>query len=286
MLETIYRGQFVIAQFKVTNNGVTPQTISSALNLSRGDLKLLVTPQAGEVCIVTDVVLGCGERSLVTLNQGQQCLGVAQVFYTNIGHTFRRTGRYYVSAELKTGDLHGTVVKSNIVTVVVSAPGTEEEQKIAAISMDRGVGKAFALGDFGNDAKTKAKLEILATNYAHTETGAAAALTLANSHGRDLRNPRTGEYLRKADQVLANANFEQAVKHHSTSISYLVTAVVAPTESNAPLMNQTTKYLESKITDGSIPGSVAVTATTDEVSVAKESLEMLKEFQSSLSKLQ
>lgn len=256
--ELIYRGQFVTGNFKVTNTGNQPRAISSALNLSQGDLRLLLKPSMDELHDVRDVILACGDRQLVTLQPGESMTGNAQIFYTNIGHTFRLTGRHFVSAEFEVGDLEGTVVRSNTVTVIVRAPDTQEEEAIARLTMDLGVGRAFAFGDFGTDNETKDKLEELAAKYGHTKTGAAASLTLANSLSRDLRDLYSKDILRQADQKAANDYFDSTVKEHSAeTLVQISTAVAAPTEGKSPVLEQTQDYLQKNITDTSNEDSSA-----------------------------
>jgi hypothetical protein len=102
--DTIFRGEFVAARFTCTNTGTVAKRVTTALNLSQGDLRLRVTPPGGVPADVRDVVVACGDRTYVNLAPGDKTESVAQVFYTTVGRTFRQTGRYYVSAELDTGD--------------------------------------------------------------------------------------------------------------------------------------------------------------------------------------
>lgn len=244
----VYRGQFVAAEFTVTNRGARPRTITSAINLSQGDLRLLVTPPADELHDVRDVIVACGDRPFVTLEPGQSITGTAQVFYTNVGFTFRQSGRYFVSAELDLGDRSGAIARSNTAAIVVRAPVTAEEERVAELSMEFGVGRAFAFGDYGTDAGAKKYLEELAAKYPHTESGAAAALTLANSHGRDLRDLYSGQTLRKADKVAAKAQFVKAAEASGGDLTKLVrtsVAVAAPTEASAPVLEMADAYLTS-----------------------------------------
>lgn len=250
--ELIYRGQFVTGNFKVTNTGNAARTISSALNLSQGDLRLLLKPPVDELHDVRDVILACGDRQTIILEPGESLTGNAQIFYTNLGHTFRQIGRYVVSAEFEVGDSQGTLVRSNVVTVLVRAPITPEEAEIADITMDTSVGRAFAFGDYGIDDSVRTGLEVLAKKYGDTETGGAAALTLANSLNRDLRDLYTGDVLRQSDATAAKAHFNSTVEQHSANtLVELVTAVAAPTESDAPILTQTFDYLKKESKPGS-----------------------------------
>jgi len=252
--DVVFRGQFVTAQFVLTNTGTQPREVTSALNLSQGDMRLLLKPPTEELNDVRDVILACSDRPLTTLAAGESLRGSGQIFYTNYGFTFRQTGRFYVSAELNVGDVLGSVVRSKPSTIVVRAPATPEEEDIARLSMEPGVGRAFAFGDFGIDQDAKVKLEELANRYGHTETGAAAALTLANSHSRDLRDLYSGSTLRTADVAEARTRFNAAASSRVATqdpdkLVSLVTAVAAPTESDAPVLGLTADYLSQGATD-------------------------------------
>lgn len=245
--ENIFRGQFVAAQFTVTNRGTEPRTITSAINLSQGDLRLLLKPPTEELHDVRDVIVACGDRPRITLAPGQSINGSAQIFYTNVGFTFRQTGRYFVSADLDLGDGTGAVARSNVSTVVVRPPVTEDEENIARLTMCLPVGRAFAFGDFGTDDEARKNLEELANKYGTTETGAAASLTLANTQSRDLRDLHSGQALRTADHAAAASWFkdvaEGVLKDDMTALVRLATAVVAPTETNAPVLDLAADHL-------------------------------------------
>jgi hypothetical protein len=237
--ETVFRGEFVTATVTVTNESDVPRRISSAINLAEGDLRLLVTPPAGVPADVRDVILACGDRTYLELQPGESVSRAMQIFYTSVGHTFRYLGRYFVSAELDLGD--GDVARSAPMEVVVRAPMTEEEQEISRLTMDPAVGASLALGDFGVDEAAREKVATLARRFAETsDTGAAAALLLANSTARTLRNLRTGEVARRANPQAAEEAVGRAVSRRAPeSVMHLALAVVAPIDRNAPVLQQT-----------------------------------------------
>jgi hypothetical protein len=113
--------------------------------------------------------------------------------------------------------------------------------------MTPAVGRAFAFGDFGTDDAARESLTQLANKYAATDTGAAAALTLANAHGRDLRDLYSGDLLRQTDQAAAESRFksvaEDALNDDPTKLVMLATAVAAPTEANAPVLEMAADHL-------------------------------------------
>lgn len=249
--EVVFRGEFVAAEITLRNTGAAPVEVTSALNLSEGDLRLLVKPPAEEIDDVRDVIIACGDRPIVTLSPGEAIRASAQIFYTNVGFTFRQTGRYFVSAELSVGDRAGTVARSRPVAVVVASPRSAPEEDIARLTMTPGVGRAFALGDYGMDREARSNLEVLVKDHGATPTGRAAALLLANAHGRAMRDIRTGKTIREADEEGARAMFDAALdsglRAEPSALAVLASAVAAPVESDAPIFDIVVSHLEEAI---------------------------------------
>jgi hypothetical protein len=237
MPDTIFRGEFVAARFTCANTGTVTKRITTALNLSQGDLRLRVTPPGGVPADVRDVVIACGDRTSIDLAPGDKTEAVAQVFYTTVGRTFRQMGRYYVSAELDTGE--SGILQSEPVEVVVRAPLTDAEREISLLMMDEDIGRSLALGDFGMNADARGKLQELSTRFGNTPSGAAASLVLANSLARPLRNIRTGKIARKAEPDHSRQALSVATRGRSaTELVDLAVAVVAPTDADAPILKQ------------------------------------------------
>lgn len=260
--EVVFRGEFVTAQFVLTNESGQARNVTTAINLSQGDLRLLVKPPHEELHDVRDIIIACGDRALVTLEAGQSITGLAQIFYTNVGFTFRQTGRYVVSAELDPGDKASVVVRSEPVTVVVRAPATPEETDIARLSLQPGVGRAFAFGDFGMDDAARDSLQMLADRYGHTESGIAAHLTLANAHSRDLRVLKGKRKGRSADRERAMAHFSRGVEAAAgdlTTIVRMAAAVAAATEGDAPVLEMAHDYLGQRA-ETNARGAASLTA--------------------------
>ena len=140
-------------------------------------------------------------------------------------------------------------MRSNLVSVVVGSPANKDEENIARLSMNTGVGRAFVFGDYGTDEVARKHLEELAGNHSSTVTGAAAALVLANTQSRDLRDLYSGQTLRKADTTAAMKRFkavvDKAVKDDPSSLVRLATAVAAPTEADAPVLGLVADHLEN-----------------------------------------
>jgi hypothetical protein len=129
----------------------------------------------------------------------------------------------------------------------VRAPLTPQEEEVARLSMKPGVGGAFARGDFGVDEETLTDLTRLADADAGSDTGIAAALVLANGHASPLRDLRSGECLRERDQKAAQNHFvraaDAAMAQGSWGLVRLATAVAAPTEAGAPVLDLAQSYL-------------------------------------------
>ena len=64
MPDTIFRGEFVSARFVLTNRSAGARRVTTALNLSQGDLRLRVTPPGSNPRDVRDVVIACGDRTV------------------------------------------------------------------------------------------------------------------------------------------------------------------------------------------------------------------------------
>lgn len=243
--ENVFRGQFVSARFTLRNTGNVARRTTAALNLAQGDLRLLLKPPAqDELDDVRDMLLACGDRPFAELNPGESLTGNAQIFFTNLGLTFRHTGRYFLSAELDIGDGSGEVVRSAAFPVVVRAPATAEEEDIAALSMTTGVGKAFAFGDFGEDQDTLKRLKEIAKYQ--SETGLAAAMVLANAARRGLRDLRTGKVVRRADLKEADTRMAaaaDALAGRPVDLVLLASAVASPAEASAPVIEMTDQVL-------------------------------------------
>jgi len=274
---SIFRGEFVAARFRLKNIGTTSRSVSSAFNLAQGDLRLLITPPGGEPQDARDAVIVCGERELITLEPGESLESVAQIFYTNLGLTFRQTGRYYVSAEFHVGSPVGCVVRSAPVEIVVRSPH-DSELEISTLAMNEGVGRAFALGDPGRDEAVIERLRALATRYssgdaaadalpdadpaAANTTGTAAALVLANSFGRALHDLHTGRAVRGADEEEVRIAMDQAAEGTAPErLVELAVAVVAPSEGDAPVLDRALDHVRTaNNAEDTLPGADAASA--------------------------
>lgn len=230
----VYVGQYVVAEVVLTNTGDDAREVSTKLNLSEGDLRLLHALPGGEVEQVRDVVLACGPPQTTVLQPGESITSHAQVFFTSEGVTFDVPGRHVVRAEFDA--LGWAAVRSQRVTVQVRMAVTEDERDVASATLDPGVGVAFALGDFGRDDAVRARLTAVAEAQPDSDTGGAAALVLANAWARDHQDYRSGE-TRSASAAEAKRFMDLAAQGRSAEeLVTLATTVPSPIERQAPVV--------------------------------------------------
>lgn len=233
------RGEFVWANITVTNTDDMPRLVTSALNLSEGDLKIDVTPPNGCSFEARDVVVVCGDRRFVELQPGESITGQVQLFYTPRGLTFDQPGTYEFRAELDVGDPMGGTLRSEPVQVVIKPAVTDQERELERLAMDPAVGLSLALGDIGTDTAALDKLTTLVDRFPKTDTGAASAMVVVNSLARDLRDVRTGRVIRPADEAQAGRALDAALKgRDAANVASLAAAVVSPRETSAPLLDR------------------------------------------------
>jgi len=233
-------GEYVIAEFVVTNVGPLPRPVSARLNLAEGDLRLIRRRPSGTLDQVTDVLLGCGQRPMVVLAPGESITGRAQLLYTNAGFTFDEPGNHDVMAEFDTGD-GWTSARSATVRVQVRPAQSAAERAAADLALNSRVGLAVALGDYGVDRQVGEQLAAFATEHASTETGAAAALVVANSLSRTSTDHRAAEddaeRTRDVDEDAAQRFLALAAKGRSAErLLELATTVASPVERSAPVV--------------------------------------------------
>lgn len=232
--DEVFVGQYVVAEVVLTNAGDVAREVSTRLNLSEGDLRLLHALPGGDVEQVRDLVLACGPPQTTVLDPGESITSRMQVFFTSEGVTFDVPGRHVVRAEFDA--LGSAAVRSQRVTVQVRMAGTEEERDLAGVTLDTGVGVAFALGDFGQDEEVRARLTTVAEAQPASDTGGAAALVLANALARAHTNYRTGES-RSASAAQAKHFMDLAAEGRSAEeLVTLAITVPSPVERGAPVV--------------------------------------------------
>jgi hypothetical protein len=241
-------GEYVTAEVTVTNTGETPREVTSLLTLAEGDLMFERTRPDGSVDHVLDIVVGCGPRPMVLLQPGESVSNHVQVFFTNQGVTFTEPGRHTVAAVLSADPY--TTLTSNPVTLDVRMPGTDTEIAISEQTLDAGVGRAMALGDFGADAHAREVLTSLAEAHADTDTGAASALVMANALSREFHDI-LGDSGRAAAGDDAQHFLDLALKGRSAQrAAELAVTVASPTEKDAPVVEKIVETIKKEASGG------------------------------------
>jgi hypothetical protein len=231
----VFVGEYVTAEVVLTNTGDSPREVSAALNLAEGDLRLLHVLPTGDVEQVRDIVLACGPREMTVLPPGESITARMQVFFTSAGVTFDQPGKHVVRAEFDTDGFDA--VRSARVVVQARMAVTDPERDISAATLDRAVGQALALGDFGGDEDARASLAAVADAHHEADTGAAAALVLANALAREHVDYREGAATREADPDQAKHYLDLAAQGRSAErLVELAATVASPVERDAPVV--------------------------------------------------
>ncbi|GAB3602938.1 hypothetical protein [Microbacterium aureliae] len=241
-------GEYVTAEVTVTNTGDAAREVTSLLTLAEGDLVFQRTRPDGAVDQVLDIVIGCGPRPMVTLQPGESVSNHVQVFFTNQGVTFTEPGRHTIAAILAADAV--TTLVSDPVTIDVRTAATETEVAISEQTLDRGVGRAMALGDFGADEHARQVLTALAEQHADTDTGAAGALVMANALSREFADI-AGDTVRRVAADDAQHFFDLALKGRSAKrVAELAVTVASPTEKDAPVVTEVVEQLKKDAKGG------------------------------------
>lgn len=257
----VVRGEFITAHVTVTNRSESSVHISSALNLSEGDLEIDVTTPSGRDLVLRDVVQVCGHADAVVLGAGEALRRTVQLFYGNNGHVFDEAGRYEMRARFVPDAGADITVDSGVVSTTVLEPTTDGERAIADLSMDPDVGLSFALGDFAHYDEAGAKLKEISEGYATTETGTAAALVLANAYGRTFRDVREGSVLRKRNAAGVAAALDLAMEDiELVHLAEIATTIPSAGDKEAPMIPE----LVDRMSAG---GAVSLDAADSEAAI-------------------
>ncbi len=247
-------GEYVVAEVTLANTGAEPRTVTTRLNLAEGDLRLLQVTPGGKVEQVRDVVVACGPRTTAVLEPGQSLTGRMQVFFTSEGVTFDRPGPYRVVAELDVDGVH--TLRSSRVTVHVRTAANDAERALSLTTLERPVGLAIALGDFGADEELAGRMEAAARAYPEHDTGAALALVLANAYARSHTDFRAG-VSRDAAPDTARDYLDLAVSGRTADhVLVLAATVASPTERDAPVVRDALDRVRGTDSDGGTDAAV------------------------------
>ena len=242
--DEIHRGEYIQANVELTNVSDNTTQVSSAINLSEGDLRVFVVDPSDRNEELRDVAIVCGVRRMVDLSPNESIEGNIQLFYTNRGFKFDQPGRYVVYAEMDLG--HGKVARSERKEVIVRSASKKNERDLESLTMNDEVGLSIALGDFGMSKDAQDKLNDVMDKFTDTETGAACAMIIANSCARDFRDLSSGEVIRKADSGAAQKALDVALSNlTATHATRIATSVVSPRDIEAPVLSQVQSMIES-----------------------------------------
>ncbi|MEN8239577.1 MAG: hypothetical protein ABFR53_10285 [Actinomycetota bacterium] len=264
---SVVRGEFIVANVTVTNRSASSVLVSSALNLSEGDLELDVTTPSGRELVIRDVVQVCGHTGSVELGEGESLRKTVQLFYGNNGHVFDEAGRYGLRARFVADAGAETTIDSGVVSTTVTEPATDRDREMAELSMDRDVGLSIALGDFTHHDEAKSKLQEISQEYATTDTGTAAALVLANSYGRTFRDVRKGSVLRKRNTAAVSSAIDRAMEDIDlVHLAQIATTIPSAGDREAPVI--------AELMDRMSAGGAAALDTTD----SEAAIRILEDF--------
>lgn len=235
MPETAVLGLSVLATLVVSNRGAAPETVSARLNLTEGDVRLLVTCPDGS----SRRVAGAGGQPdtlprEVTLAPGEQVAGSVNLLQTDAGPTFTQPGSYTLQAEYTPSPQAGWVASAPVV-LNVESPQSEEQRGVAAQLIKDDVRLALTLAE---PDRAPAELGELAGRYPGTLDGKLARLILAGS--KDVGEGEHGlEGAAASDEVLLDMKPGEAAA--------LITSVSTPySRVGSRLSKRYVSYLESQ----------------------------------------
>lgn len=198
--EPVVVGLSALGTLRVTNQGTTPITISSRLNLMEGDMRLIVLDPDGTHrelrgwqadTILRQVTLAPNEQLVVNLN----------LLQTEEGPVFPTPGRYQLKAEFSPS-LQSEAITSPPVEIHVRAPHTDVERGVAQLLSDDNVRRSIVLAQ--NDTSPN-ELAQLAERFPDTLDGKLAQLIRAGT------GDATADYS-SLDSALSNAPLICALK--------------------------------------------------------------------------
>lgn len=230
----VFVGEYVTAEVKLTNTGPEPREITGRLNLAEGYLRFQHILPSGAMDQVRDIIVACGPRDATLLQPGESLTARMQLFFTSEGITFEQPGTHVLRAEFDV-DMF-TTVRSDRATVYVRTAATQTEVDISAQTMDSDVGRAFALGDFGTHEGARQRLVTVAEAHHDVDTGAAAALVMANSTARP-HTDHTAHETRDTAPDESQHFLDLAMQGRTAEeITYLAVTVASPVEADAPVV--------------------------------------------------
>jgi hypothetical protein len=238
--EAAVLGLAVIGTLTVTNRGATPATVSARLNLSEGDVVLLVTCPDGSARRVA----GAGGQPdtlprQVTLAPGESIAAGVNLMQTEAGLTFPEPGRYVLRAEYAPHPAAASVTSAPV-ALTIRPPQGEEESSVADYLSKENVRLALTLAEAD---RAPDELRELARRHPTTLEGKLARLILAGGE-------ESAEDAVTPDDTLVGMNPAEAAS--------LITSVSTPfSRVGSRLAKRYVAHAESQDTAESVPGSAA-----------------------------
>ena len=169
-------GLSVLATLRLTNNGKSPVTVPSRLNLMEGALALEITGPDQKPRTINGWQADTQLRE-VTLESKEQFISHLNLFETEEGPVFPEAGSYKLRARFSPSP-RLTEIVSNEISVTVRSPKSKSEIGAAKLLENPELRKSIVLGQ---SDETPNELRKLADDYAETLDGKLAALILTGA---------------------------------------------------------------------------------------------------------
>jgi hypothetical protein len=239
-------GEFVRGSLRVVNEGTTPQKISARLNLAEGDVRLRVTAPDGAVTTVRGSRQIDAAARTVDLQPGAALESGLGLLHADGGLVLAGPGTYAVVAEFD-AVVGQPPVTSAPLRVEVRAAASADDAELARLVSQRGVARAFELGEPETDAARKT-IEAIASGYAGKAEGRAARLVVAAVDG-----DRKG-----LDEAIDAAIAAEGPLEAARTI----TALVSPAAPNSGLVREAARARLERAPSKDAKAAVAVVDTT------------------------
>jgi hypothetical protein len=239
-------GELVLGALRVVNVGTGPQTISARLNLAEGDVRLRVTAPDGSVTTLRGSRQIDAAARTVDLPPGAALESGLGLFHADAGLVLAGPGTYEVVAEFD-AVVGQPAVTSAPLRVEVSAADSAGDVELGRLLSQRGVARAFELGEPETDTARKA-IEAIASGYAGQAEGRAARLVVAAVDG-----DRQG----LDDAIDAAIDAEGPLEAART-----ITALVSPAAPNSGMVRDAARARLGRMSSKDAQAAVAVVDTT------------------------
>lgn len=243
---TVRIGEFVRGALRVVNVGTAPQTISARLNLAEGDVRLRVTAPDGSVATVRGSRQIDAAARTVDLQPGAALESGLGLLHADGGLVLAGPGAYEVVAEFD-AIVGQPPVASSPLRVEVRAPKSGDDAELGRLVSQRGVARAFELGEPETDAARKT-IEAIASGYAGKAEGRAARLVVAAVDG---------------DRQGLDAAIDAAIAAEGPlDAARTITALVSPAAPNSGLVREAARARLERVASNDARAAVAVVDTT------------------------